>query len=386
MSPCSATTIQSSSRTWCAPSPIASGATPASSAFSVEAVNDESIHNHGAFARLSGHPAPTRTDDAVVAARQTTQPAEASAGRRHLHAPQDPTGSQLHCGSAASPACAPGLVCETWTTRLARHVGVADSGAGPLRRGALGRRPPPGPAEHRRRPRWSFGCARRATGSSRPPPRSCRTPRPSPPGTRTVCPTGRRGGRLVGRAFRVGGAGTGRRVAQPTLSAADPESAGAAGPVSAAYLDGMSRRHLSRLSQRLARHQAAQHHLGRHQGRRRTRGLLCCPATPVCRPRSEVPARLSTSGLPSTSSRPGSLTTTRWSNALAKLLADQPAVARYDRRPATDAEVRAFIRAGVRRRPRSYAHQLLREFRDANRACEQARFADLFRAERGVHR
>jgi hypothetical protein len=73
------------------------------------------------------------------------------------------------------------------------------------------------------------------------------------------------------------------------------------------------------------------------------------------------------------------------SDALAKLLADQPAVARYERLPASDAEVRAFIRARLRTNPAATHTRLLREFRDENRACEQSRFAGLFVAETGVH-
>ena len=72
------------------------------------------------------------------------------------------------------------------------------------------------------------------------------------------------------------------------------------------------------------------------------------------------------------------------SEELAKLLADQPAVARYGRRPACDAEIRAFIRVRLRTDPAATHTRLLREFRNENRACEQGRFAGLFRAETGV--
>jgi hypothetical protein len=73
------------------------------------------------------------------------------------------------------------------------------------------------------------------------------------------------------------------------------------------------------------------------------------------------------------------------SEALTKLLADQPAVARYERLPASDTEVRAFIRARLRANPRATHTRLLREFRDQNHACEQGRFAGLFAAETGGH-
>ena len=70
------------------------------------------------------------------------------------------------------------------------------------------------------------------------------------------------------------------------------------------------------------------------------------------------------------------------SGALASLLASQPPVPRYDRLPATDDEVRAFIRAAVRSDGDITHTRLLREFRSAQRACEQTRFAALFRLER----
>ncbi len=73
------------------------------------------------------------------------------------------------------------------------------------------------------------------------------------------------------------------------------------------------------------------------------------------------------------------------SEALGKLLADQPAIARYERLPASDAEVRAFIHARLRINPGATHSRLLREFRDKNRACEQVRFAGLFVAETGVY-
>ncbi len=74
------------------------------------------------------------------------------------------------------------------------------------------------------------------------------------------------------------------------------------------------------------------------------------------------------------------------SDTLEKLLADQPALTRYDRRPASDGEVRTFIRNRLGRDPNVTHTRLLREFRDADRACEQGRFAALFRDEKGTRR
>lgn len=66
---------------------------------------------------------------------------------------------------------------------------------------------------------------------------------------------------------------------------------------------------------------------------------------------------------------------------LAKLLIDQPPLPIYNRRPASDTEVRAFIRGRLKTDPGASHTRLLRDFRDEGRACEQGRFAALFRAE-----
>ena len=50
-----------------------------------------------------------------------------------------------------------------------------------------------------------------------------------------------------------------------------------------------------------------------------------------------------------------------------------------ERTPMTDAEVRAFIRDALRENPKSKHSPLLRRLRDSGRACEQSRFASLFR-------
>ena len=69
------------------------------------------------------------------------------------------------------------------------------------------------------------------------------------------------------------------------------------------------------------------------------------------------------------------------SETLKKMLADAPKLIRYGRLTATDSEVLAFIRAQLLANPRVSRTSLLREFRSGNRACEQARFANLFEIE-----
>jgi len=66
---------------------------------------------------------------------------------------------------------------------------------------------------------------------------------------------------------------------------------------------------------------------------------------------------------------------------LTTVLAEQPPVPRYERRRASDAEIRTFIRRRLRVDNTATHSRLLREFRNSDRACEQSRFADLFRAE-----
>ncbi len=67
--------------------------------------------------------------------------------------------------------------------------------------------------------------------------------------------------------------------------------------------------------------------------------------------------------------------------SLTALLAEQPPVPRYERRPASDAQVRTFIRRRLRADDTATHSRLLREFRNSDLACEQSRFAALFRAE-----
>lgn len=69
-------------------------------------------------------------------------------------------------------------------------------------------------------------------------------------------------------------------------------------------------------------------------------------------------------------------------DVLAKLLVDQPELARYERKPVADAEVRAYIRERLRHDREATHSRLLRDFRDSNYACEQGRFATLFRLEK----
>ncbi len=62
---------------------------------------------------------------------------------------------------------------------------------------------------------------------------------------------------------------------------------------------------------------------------------------------------------------------------LARLLAQQPDVPRYERKKLSDAEVLALIADGLTRSPGASASRLLRQFRDAGSAGEQGRFGRL---------
>ena len=68
------------------------------------------------------------------------------------------------------------------------------------------------------------------------------------------------------------------------------------------------------------------------------------------------------------------------SRTLRRMLEDQPAIPRFDRVSATDAEVANFIRTRLESEPDASYTGLLRDFRSNGRACEQKRFAALFRA------
>lgn len=68
---------------------------------------------------------------------------------------------------------------------------------------------------------------------------------------------------------------------------------------------------------------------------------------------------------------------------LTRLLADQPPPRRFTRLPMTDEEIREFVRGRLDEGPVTHT-RLLRELRDSGRACEQHRFAELFRTEVAV--
>ncbi len=63
---------------------------------------------------------------------------------------------------------------------------------------------------------------------------------------------------------------------------------------------------------------------------------------------------------------------------LQELIAKQPNLPPYDRKPMTDTEVREWVQRKLRANPRASKSPLLRKLRDSGRACEQARFGGLF--------
>jgi len=64
----------------------------------------------------------------------------------------------------------------------------------------------------------------------------------------------------------------------------------------------------------------------------------------------------------------------------------RPATTSRPRLGRTDGQVRAFIRAGLRRTPTPSHTKLLREYRDSGQACEQRRFAELYHSARRKER
>ena len=64
---------------------------------------------------------------------------------------------------------------------------------------------------------------------------------------------------------------------------------------------------------------------------------------------------------------------------LKRLLASQPDLPVYDRKPMSDDEVQKFILSALRKNPKASHTPLLRELRSKGFACEQKRFAGLFR-------
>jgi hypothetical protein len=69
----------------------------------------------------------------------------------------------------------------------------------------------------------------------------------------------------------------------------------------------------------------------------------------------------------------------RASVELGKLLRKQPPIVRYHRQAVTDQQVRTFIRLQLNRNGVISRSVLLRRFRDSGKACEQSRFANLYR-------
>jgi hypothetical protein len=70
----------------------------------------------------------------------------------------------------------------------------------------------------------------------------------------------------------------------------------------------------------------------------------------------------------------------RVSAELGRLLRRQPAIENYQRRAATDQQVRTFIRNQAYKNGMVMSRSaLLRKFRDSGNACEQSRFANLYR-------
>jgi hypothetical protein len=64
---------------------------------------------------------------------------------------------------------------------------------------------------------------------------------------------------------------------------------------------------------------------------------------------------------------------------MARLLAEQPPLPRYDRKKQSDREILDRIAERLTQDPGVSANRLLREFRDVGLACEQHRFSRLFR-------
>jgi hypothetical protein len=69
---------------------------------------------------------------------------------------------------------------------------------------------------------------------------------------------------------------------------------------------------------------------------------------------------------------------------MTRLLAEQSPVTRYERKKLSDQEVIEMIACRLEEAPGTSASRLLREFRDAGYACEQQRFAGLYRMVTGA--
>jgi hypothetical protein len=75
----------------------------------------------------------------------------------------------------------------------------------------------------------------------------------------------------------------------------------------------------------------------------------------------------------------GPISLERQKTQLRRLLFKQPPIEQYRRRVVTDEQVRKFIRFELNRKGAASRSLLLRKFRDSGRACEQSRFAGLYR-------
>jgi hypothetical protein len=69
----------------------------------------------------------------------------------------------------------------------------------------------------------------------------------------------------------------------------------------------------------------------------------------------------------------------RASVQMERLLRKQPSIEQYQRQPASDRQISSFIRFEVNKHGVLSRSVLLRKFRDSGRACEQSRFANLYR-------
>jgi hypothetical protein len=75
----------------------------------------------------------------------------------------------------------------------------------------------------------------------------------------------------------------------------------------------------------------------------------------------------------------GPISLKRQKTQLRRLLSKQPPIEQYHRRVVTDEQVRKFIDVELNRNGAASRSLLLRKFRDSGRACEQSRFAGLYR-------
>lgn len=67
------------------------------------------------------------------------------------------------------------------------------------------------------------------------------------------------------------------------------------------------------------------------------------------------------------------------SRTLERMMKNAPAPRRFGRTPATDEEIRSFIRLSLTKSDNTAASPLLRKWRDQGRACEQSRFRRLYK-------